>query len=164
MAKSPYKRSRNSKCSRGAGQLGTDGIFVDFSKTMIDLGEAQIYQLMKRKLLAQCEYQMSQKDFSNLGSTSRFAIISTLKSIVNMGKRLQAGVAGLSEAEIMFFAASLSSVGIEAEVEASLSKSRMAAVETNSEKPKDYAKVVDVDLKDFSKAFKEDSGAIDIIY
>lgn len=156
--------------AESAGQLGiqTDNI-LDFSKAMIDLGEATNLSANEAaSSLAQFANitQMSQKDFSNLGSTIVALgnnLATTEKDIVNMGQRL-AGAGkqiGLSEAEIMSFAASLSSVGIEAQAGGSAFSKVMIemqlAVETNSEKLKDYAKVAGMSAKDFSKAFKEDA-------
>ena len=68
---------------------------------------------------------------------------------------------GLTEAQIMSFAGALSSVGIEAEAGGSAFSKVMInmqlAVETNSEKLKDFAKVAGMSASDFKKAFHEDA-------
>lgn len=113
-----------SAVAEAAGQLGIEKEnILDFSKTMIDLGESTNLTA-DQAATAFARFanitQMPQDQMSNLGSTvvdlgNNFA--TTEAEIVAMGMRL-AGTAsqvGLTEAEIMGLAAAMSSVGIEAE-------------------------------------------------
>lgn len=112
---------------------------------------------------------MAQENFDRLGS-SVVALGNTMatneSAIVSMGMRIAAAgdQVGLSEAEIMAYAASLSSVGIEAEAGGTafskLLVNLQMAVETG-QNLKNYAKVAGMTGAEFKKAFQEDaSGAI----
>ena len=120
----PSSHQEIAAVAEAAGQLGiqTDNV-VSFTKTMIDLGEStNMSAETAATTLAKFANitQMSQKDFSNLGSVlvelgNNFA--TTESDIAEMGLRL-AGAGkqvGLTEGEILGFAAALSSVGVEAE-------------------------------------------------
>lgn len=110
--------------AEAAGQLGiqTDNV-VAFTKTMLDMGEStNMSAETAATALARFANitQMSQKDFDKLGSVivdlgNNFA--TTEAEIVEMGLRLAGAGAqiGMTEGEIMGFAAALSSVGIEAQ-------------------------------------------------
>lgn len=108
-----------------AGQLGIKkGALMEFTRVMIDLGEAtNLSSQEAAESLAQFAnvVQMSQKDFSKLGSVIVHLgnnMATTERDIVALGTRI-AGAGkqvGLTEAQIMGLAASLSSVGIEAEM------------------------------------------------
>ncbi|VTX88295.1 Phage-related minor tail protein [Enterococcus hirae] len=110
--------------AEAAGQLGiqTDNV-VSFTKTMIDLGEStNMSAETAATSLARFANitQMSQKDFNKLGSVIVDLgnnLATTESEITEMGLRL-AGAGkqiGMSQGEILGFAAALSSVGIEAE-------------------------------------------------
>ncbi len=120
----PTSHEEIAKVAEAAGQLGikTDKV-VGFTKTMIDMGESTNMSAdTAATSLARFANitQMSQDKFSNLGS----AIVdlgnnlaTTESEITEMGLRL-AGAGkqiGMSEGDIVGFAAALSSVGIEAE-------------------------------------------------
>ncbi|HFD1784020.1 TPA: phage tail tape measure protein, partial [Enterococcus hirae] len=110
--------------AEAAGQLGiqTDNV-VSFTKTMIDLGESTNMSA-ETAATSFARFanitQMSQKDFERLGAVVVDLgnnLATTESEITEMGLRL-AGAGkqvGMSQAEIMSFAAALSSVGIEAE-------------------------------------------------
>lgn len=110
--------------AEAAGQLGiqTDNV-VSFTKTMIDLGEStNMSAETAATSLARFANitQMSQKDFNKLGSVIVDLgnnLATTESEITEMGLRL-AGAGkqiGMSQGDILGFAAALSSVGIEAE-------------------------------------------------
>lgn len=120
----PSSHQEIAAVAEAAGQLGiqTDNV-VSFTKTMIDLGEStNMGAETAATTLARFANitQMSQKDFGRLGSVivdlgNNFA--TTESEISEMGLRL-AGAGkqiGMSEGEILGFAAALSSVGVEAE-------------------------------------------------
>ncbi|EOB3433013.1 phage tail tape measure protein [Enterococcus hirae] len=110
--------------AEATGQLGiqTDNV-VSFTKTMIDLGESTNMSA-ETAATSFARFanitQMSQKDFERLGAVVVDLgnnLATTESEITEMGLRL-AGAGkqvGMSQAEIMSFAAALSSVGIEAE-------------------------------------------------
>ena len=108
-----------------AGQLGIDKNYLaNFTRTMIDLGNStDIVANEAASVLAKFANitGMDQSEFGNLGATlvdlgNKFA--TTESSIMEMSLRLAAAghQVGLSEAQILGFAAALSSVGIEAEM------------------------------------------------
>lgn len=120
----PASAEEISEVAEAAGQLGiqTENI-LDFTRTMTDLGEATNLTAQQGATeLARFANitQMSQKEFSNLGSTIVELgnnLATTESEISSMSLRL-AGAGhqvGMTEAQIMGFAGALSSVGIEAE-------------------------------------------------
>lgn len=139
----PASHQEIAATAEAAGQLGiqTENV-VGFTKTMIDLGEStNMSAESAATALARFANitQMSQKDFDKLGSVvvdlgNNFA--TTEEEIVNMGLRL-AGAGkqiGMSEGEIMGFAAALSSVGIEAEAGGSAFSKVMINMQLATEK------------------------------
>ena len=121
----PSTTTEISAVAEAAGQLGieTDNV-LEFSKTIIDLGNAtNLSAEQGATQLARFAniMQMSQKDFSKLGSSivalgNNFA--TTESEIVEMAMRL-AGAGkqvGFTEGEVMGLATALSSVGVEAEM------------------------------------------------
>jgi len=139
----PASHKEIAATAEAAGQLGiqTDNV-VGFTKTMIDLGESTNMSAESAATsLARFANitQMSQKDFDKLGSVvvdlgNNFA--TTEQEIVDMGLRL-AGAGkqiGMSEGEIMGFAAALSSVGIEAEAGGSAFSKVMINMQLATEK------------------------------
>lgn len=120
----PASAEEISGVAEAAGQLGiqTDNI-LGFTRTMVDLGEATNLTAQQGATeLARFANitQMSQKEFSNLGSTIVELgnnLATTESEISSMSLRL-AGAGhqvGMTEAQILGFAGALSSVGIEAE-------------------------------------------------
>lgn len=120
----PASTTEISSVAEAAGQLGikTNDI-LSFTKVMIDLGEStNLSSTEAASSLAKFANvtKMSAQNYSNLGSVivslgNNFA--TTESDIVNMATRLAASgeLAGLSQAQIMALATSMSSVGIEAE-------------------------------------------------
>ena len=155
-----------------AGQLGIQKNYLaDFSRTMIDLGNStDIVANEAASTLAKFANitNMDQSLFGNLGATlvdlgNKFA--TTESSIMEMSLRLAAAghQVGLSEAQILGFAAALSSVGIEAEMGGSafskaLVKMEVAAA-TGGEALEDFARVSGLTAEGFKSLFETDPAA-----
>jgi TP901 family phage tail tape measure protein len=168
--KIPVSAESLAEIAASAGQLGikTENILA-FTRTIADLGVASNLSGEEgASMLAKFANitQMPQSDFDKLGSTivhlgNKSA--TTEKDIAAMSLRL-AGAgkqANMSEADILGYAAALSSVGIEAEAGGSaISKvfnQINVAVKTNSEDLKDYAAVAGMTASEFKKAFAKDA-------
>ena len=150
-----------------AGQLGINKDYLaDFSRTMIDMGNStDIVANEAASTLAKFANitNMDQSLFGNLGATlvdlgNKFA--TTESSIMEMSLRLAAAghQVGLSEAQILGFAAALSSVGIEAEMGGSafskaLVKMEVAAA-TGGEALTDFASVSGLTAEGFKSLFE----------
>ena len=155
-----------------AGQLGINKDYLaDFSRTMIDLGNStDIVADEAASTLAKFANitNMDQSLFGNLGATlvdlgNKFA--TTESSIMEMSLRLAAAghQVGLSEAQILAFAAALSSVGIEAEMGGSafskaLVKMEVAAA-TGGDALEDFARVSGLTAEGFKSLFESDPAA-----
>lgn len=109
--------------------------------------------------------KMKQDQFGNLGSTvvALGNSTATMESdIVDMGMRIAAAgdQIGLSKADIMGYAAALSSVGIEAEAGGSSFSKMLVNLQLATETGKNldkYAKVAGMTGKEFKKAFQDDA-------
>ena len=157
-----------------AGQLGihTENI-MDFSRAMIDLGMASTDLEANTAATELAKFAnitgMSHDQFTNLSSTIVALGVNyatTESEIVEMGKRLAAAgtQVGLSEAQIMGFAAALSSVGLEAQAGGSafskaLVKMEVAA-QTGGDSLKDFARVCGVSETQFKQMWKSDPAAM----
>ena len=166
----PATAAEISAVAEAAGQLGIKKEdLLDFTKVMIDLGEST--NLSAEEAASQLAKLanitgMSADNYSRLGSTivdlgNNFA--TTEADIVAMAMRLAATgeLAGLSEPQILALAASMSSVGIEAEAGGSamskLLKMIQVAVETGSEELNDFAGIAGMTSEEFVQAFEKDA-------
>ena len=155
-----------------AGQLGIETEHLtEFARTMIDLGNStDIVASDAASTLAKFANitGMDQSQFGNLGAAlvdlgNNYA--TTESSIMEMSMRLAAAghQVGLSEAQILGFAAALSSVGIEAEMGGSafskaLVKMEVAAA-TGGDALADFAKVSGMTSAQFKSLWDSDPAA-----
>lgn len=172
----PSSASEIAEVMEIAGQLGiAKDSLTDFTKTMINMGvstnleAATSADMFARFANITNMANYDEKGISNyerLGSVvvdlgNNFA--TTEEEIVTMATNLAAtgDMVGLSHAQIMALATSMSATGIKAEKGGSamskLLKKIQLAVETNSESLNDYAVVANMTGEQFAKTFKEDS-------
>lgn len=155
-----------------AGQLGiTNDYLVDFTRTMIDLGNStDIVANDAASTLAKFANitTMDQSQFGNLGATlvdlgNNFATVES--DIMNMSLRLAAAghQVGLTEPQILGFAAALSSVGVRAEMGGSaFSKALInmeVAAETGGQALEDFARVSGMTAEGFKALWDSDPAA-----
>lgn len=166
----PATANEIAEVAESAGQLGisTDNI-LEFSKVMINLGEStNLSSSEAASSLAKFANvtNMSADNYERLGSTivalgNNFA--TTEADIVSMATRLAStgDLVGLSQSQIMALATAMSSVGIEAEAGgtamSTLLKRIQVAVETGSDKMKEYAKVANMSVSEFKELFEKDA-------
>lgn len=165
----PTSAAGLSEIAEAAGQLGiqTENI-TKFTKTMADLSvatnltsEEGATEFAKFANIT----KMSQDNFDRLGSSVVALgnnMATTEADIVGMGMRIAAAgdQINLSQADIMAYAASLSSVGIEAEAGGSAFSKLLVNLQMAAETGKglgEYAKVAGMTGKEFKQAFKEDA-------
>jgi len=155
-----------------ASQLGiAEEHLLSFSRTVIDMGNSTS---MTREQAAQ-EFAdfanivgMGQGDFDRLGS-SITELSSTMgiaaSDIMSMGKGFaeQASKIGLTEAQIMGLAATMSSLGIDAETGgaamSSVFQKIQKAVGDGGESLSGFAKAANMSSADFKKAFETDAAS-----
>ncbi len=169
----PMSAEKLSGITEAAGQLDIHNEnMIEFTETMANMSVAtNLTSEESATEFAQFANitGMAQDNFDNLGS-SVVALGNTMATneanIVNMGMRLAAAgdQIGLTESEIMAYAASLSSVGIEAEAGGTAFSKLLVNLQMAAETGKNlkkYAKVAGMTGAEFKTAFKEDaSGAI----
>lgn len=151
-----------------AGQLGIHNEdLVEFTKTMVDLSNAAEDLDADTAATQAAKFanimQMDQSKFANLGAavtdlgnnfaTTEGAILEMAMRMAGAGKQV-----GLTEAQVLGFATTLSSVGIEAQMGGSaLSKALVkmeVAAETGGQALTDFAKVSGMTEKEFQKLWK----------
>ncbi|MBN1775476.1 MAG: phage tail tape measure protein [Clostridiales bacterium] len=161
-----------SAVAEAAGQLGieTDNI-LEFSRVMIDLGEAtNITATEGAALAAQFAnvMQMDQSNFDRFGATivdlgnnsatTEADILSMAQRLAGAGKQV-----GMSEADVLGFAAALSSVGIDAEAGGSALSKVMVEMQLAAQKGgkdlENFASVAGVSAQEFAQMYKDDAAA-----
>lgn len=161
-----------SAVAEAAGQLGieTDNI-LEFSRVMIDLGEATNITAAEGSALA-AQFanvmQMDQSNFDRFGATivdlgnnsatTEADILSMAQRLAGAGKQV-----GMSEADVLGFAAALSSVGIDAEAGGSALSKVMVEMQLAAQKGgkdlEDFASVAGVSAQEFAQMYKDDAAA-----
>ena len=170
----PTSAKEIAEVAASAGQLGieTENV-LGFTKAMIQLGETSNMSADEAAdALARFSNitGMSQKDFDRLGSTVVAlgnSLATTEREVVDMGLGL-AGAGrqiGMTEPEILAFAGSLSSVGIEAERGGSafsrLMMNMKLATVNGGQSLNDFASIAGMTASQFKDQFEKDaSGAI----
>ena len=175
----PASAADIARVAESAGQLGIKKQnIVDFSKTMIDLGEST-NMTADEAATAMARFanitQMPQSEFRRLGSTivdlgNNFA--TTESEIMEMGLRLAGTghMVGLTEPQIMGIATAMSSVGINAEAGGSSFSRVLQKINTEvlsgGKKLKGFAQVAGMSAKDFAAEWKKDPqyAILDFVY
>lgn len=156
--------------AEAAGQLGIQKEnILDFTRVIIDMGNAT--NLSAEQGATQMArfaniVQMSQQDFSRLGSTivelgNNYA--TTESEIMDMAMRLAgAGAqAGMTEGDILGIATALSSLGLEAQAGGSAFSKAMTMiqvqVETGGEALEDYARIAGMSAQEFAELWGRDA-------
>ena len=160
-----------------AGQLGiAEEHLLSFSRTVIDMGNSTS---MTREQAAK-EFAdfanivgMGQGDFDRLGSSivelsSKMNVSASDIMAMGMGFAEQASKAGLTEAQIMGLAATMSSLGINAETGGAAMTSVLQkiqkAVGDGGDSLSGFAKAANMSSADFKKAFETDAAsALDLL-
>lgn len=155
-----------------AGQLGISADYIeDFTRVMIDMGEStNLSANDAATTLARFANIMgtSHDEFSNLGSAivdlgNNYA--TTEREIAEMAMRMAgAGAqAGMSEADILGFAAAMSSVGLYAEAGGSAFSTfvsgMISASSKGAEEMADFAAVAGMSAEEFKSMFDSDAAA-----
>ena len=168
--KMPFAATSIAEVAEAAGQLGIQkNSIISFSETMLKLGTAtDLAGTEGATTLARFAAitRMSQKDFDRLGSTivklgNNFA--ATESEIADMGMRISAAGSqvGMSEAEIMGFAAAMKQVGLESQAGGSALSKVMLDIDMKAAKGegalKKFADVAGMSAKEFSAIWEKDA-------
>lgn len=159
-----------------AGQLGIKRENIEkFTRTMLDLSRATKDLSSDQAASSLARFanvtNMSQKDFDRLGSTVTaldYSLATSAGELVAMATRIAGGATqiGMTEPQIMGFAAALSSVGIQAELGGTAMNQLMIrlseAVQTGGDRLNEFAKVAGMTGDQFTATFAK-SGATAII-
>ncbi|MBT2215831.1 phage tail tape measure protein [Virgibacillus dakarensis] len=165
----PASTTEIAAVAEAAGQLGIQtGSIEEFTRTMIDMGNSTNLTAQQ----AATEFarfanivEMSQDDFDKLGSSTVAlgnSMATTEQEISSMSLRLaaQGAQVGMSEAQILALAASMSSLGIEAEAGGTamttVLKKIDKAVGDGGDSLKGFAKAAGVSSNEFASAWEKD--------
>jgi len=157
--------------ARVAGQLGVEKENItSFTKTIADLSVTTLDFKGEEAAQTMARFanivQMSQSDFDRLGSTISLLGDQTATSearIANMALRIAAAgkQIGLSEAEILGFSASLSSLGMEAQAGGTamsrIMMQMLKDVQKNGKELKIWAQVSGMSVNEFKQAYAKDA-------
>ena len=168
----PASTEAIAEVAESAGQLGIQKEnIMDFTRVIIDMGNATnlTFEQGATEMARFANItQMSQKDFSRLGSAivdlgNNYA--TTESEIMSMSMRLAAAgsQAGMTEGDILGIATALSSLGLEAQAGgSSFSKAItmiQVAVETGSDSVEDFARIAGMSVEEFTRLWEEDAAA-----
>ena len=161
--------------AEAAGQLGVAGADITgFTRVMLDMGQAtNLSSEQAATSMARISNVMGTMATQGVDGISRMGATivalgnttaSTEAEITNMATRLAGAAAtvGMSESAMLGLAASMSSVGIEAELGGSAMSRAMlgiqSAVISGGEKLESFARIAGVSAQEFAAAWREDPG------
>lgn len=169
----PATTTELGKIAETAGQLGIQKDRVsEFTEVMAMLATTtDLTAETAATMLAQFANITGLTDYERLGATVAQlgdATATTASKVVEMsqGMAAAADIAGMSETDILAIAASVGSLGIEAQAGSTAMSTLIStifkAVETGSEQLSSFASVAGMSAKEFSGAWREDAvGALD---
>lgn len=161
--------------AEAAGQLGvsTENI-LNFTETMVRLGDstnlsaeeaaasiAKLYNVMKSDINSVDRFGAAIVELGNNAATTEADILNMATRISSSSKQI-----GLNEAQVLGFATTLSSLGLEAEAGGTAFSKIMTtidkAVSTNGKTLETWAKISGLSVKDFKKQWETDAaGALE---
>ena len=177
MAKTlPQTHTEIAAVAEAAGQLGVSGgDIAGFTRVMLDMGQAtNLSSTEAADALARISNVMGTMATQGVDGISRMgativalgnSTASTEAEITRMAQRLSGAAAtvGMSEASMLGLAASMSSVGIEAQLGGSAMSRAMMGIQSaaisGGEKLEAFAQIAGVSAAEFAAAWREDPGA-----